>query len=211
MIPSVLIDLVNDLKASNLIAEDTLNGDGRPASLIDERNIIEWLVKHPKWKNFVIEQEARLAGDILVKDYNPTNPIHLVNIKSTFGTTDNATSMCGFAYALTDLTIEELPYRLSEIELQELINTRGTDNPIKDYYYLTFNKKCMQDVFIRGSKNIINWVHNPTNKLQINWKKEWTSDYPSFNYQEALTNIWGGLALCWDKKVKSMPSDWSLK
>ena len=156
---------------------------------------------------YYIEVPARKPGDFYFKDYK-SELIHVINIKTTKGTTDNATSMVGFIYALTDLTIEELPTFATEKTLIDLVNTRGVDIPNKDYWFLTFDKNDMNNVFIRGSKQIVNWKSNPSNKLQINWKKEWETDYPDYSYEESKQNIIGGLQEVWEKVKNKMPAGW---
>jgi len=116
--------------------------------------------------------------------------------------------MVGFIYALTDLDIHELPTSATEKTLLEYVNKRGNDIPYKDYWYLTFNKNDMNDVFIRGSKQIVNWKANPSNKLQINWSKEWETEYPNYSYEQSKENIIGGLKEAWEKVKMKMPSEW---
>ena len=207
MIPTILTELVNDLKTANLIAEDNVNGEGRVASLVDEEHITQWISNHQRWGTLYIEVPARKPGDFYLRDVE-NDLIHVINIKTTKGTSDNATSMVGFIYALTDLTIEELPSFATEKTLLEYVQNRGVDNPMKDYYYLTFNKNNMNDVFIRGSKQIVNWCSNPSNKLQINWSKEWETEYPNYTYEESKNNIIGGLKEVWDKVKLKMPEGW---
>lgn len=207
MIPKILLDIVEDLKSTNLIAEENVNGEGRVASLVDEEHITNWIKTHPKWSLYYIDVPARKPGDFYLKDIE-NDLIHVINIKTTKGTTDNATSMVGFIYALTDLTIEELPSFATEKTLLQYVKERGIDNPYKDYYYLTFNKNNMNDVFIRGSKQIVNWSANPSNKLQINWSKEWVTEYPNYSYEESKNNIIGGLKEVWEKVKAKMPQEW---
>jgi len=207
MIPTILLDIVEDLKSANLIAEGNVNGEGRAASLVDEEHITNWIKSHKKWGEYYIDVPARKPGDFYLKDVE-NDLIHVINIKTTKGTTDNATSMVGFIYALTDLTIEELPSFATEKTLLEYVKERGVDNPLKDYYYLTFNKNDMNDVFIRGSKQIVNWSANPSNKLQINWSKEWVTEHPNYSYEESKNNIIGGLKEVWEKVKAKMPQEW---
>jgi len=107
-IPCILAELVDDLKNANLVSQYNINGEGRVASLVDEETITEWINGHSKWNKYYIEVPARKPGDFYLKDVE-NNLIHVINIKTTKGTTDNSTSMVGLIYALKDLTIEELP------------------------------------------------------------------------------------------------------
>jgi len=206
-VPTILLELVEDLKKSDLISENNINGEGRVASLIDEETITNWIKSHPKWNQFYIEVPARKPGDFYLKD-DENELIHVINIKTTKGTTDNATSMVGFIYALTDLSIEELPSFAIEKTLLEYVNKRGIDNPLKDYWFLTFNKNDMNQVFLRGAKQIVNWNTNPSNKLQINWKKEWNTEYPNYSYEQSKNNMIGGLKEVWEKVKRKMPAEW---
>ena len=205
--PKILLELVDDLKNANFVSQNNINGEGRVASLIDEETITNWLKNHPKWSKFYIEVPARKPGDFYLKD-DENGLIHVINIKTTKGTTDNATSMLGFIYALTDLTIEELPATATEKTLLKYVNERGVDNPMKDYWFLTFNKNNMNDVFLRGAKQIVNWKANPSNKLQINWKNEWVTEYPDYTYEQSKNNIIGGLKEVWKKVKEKMPQGW---
>lgn len=207
MIAPILLELVNDLKTANLIAEKNVNGEGRVASLIDEETITDWIKNHSKWNMYYIEVPARKPGDFYLRDIE-NEIIHVINIKTTKGTTDNATSMVGFIYALTDLTIDELPSFATEKTLLNYVESRGVDIPFKDYYYLTFNKNNMNDVFIRGSKQIVNWSSNPSNKLQINWSREWKTEYPNYSYEQSKENMIGGLKQVWEKMKMKMPMGW---
>lgn len=208
----VLIDLVDDLKNCGLIAEQAINGEGRVASLVDEGKIVERLLKHPKWKNYIIKPTGRGAGDIIVKDYDNKHPFHLINIKTTKLTTDNATSIVGFAYSLTDLTIDELPIRMGEKKLIELIKSRPNTIKTKGYYYLVFDKNNMSNISIRPLKDVEYWKSNPSNRLQIDWQKEFSNKNVTDNIMVSAKRILGGLKMAWDKKVSKMPCDneWDL-
>lgn len=208
----VLIDLISDLKDNGLVAEQAINGEGRVSSLVDEKNVTEWLLKHPKWKKYVSITNLRGAGDMVVKDYDENHPPHLINIKSTNLTTDNATSIVGFAYGLTNLSLDELPKRMDEKQLLDLVKSRPNLLKTKDYYYLVFDKKDMSNVSLRPLKDVEYWKSNPSNRLQINWKKEFYNENVTNDSNVVYKRIIGGLKLCWMKKVENMPkdSDWDL-
>jgi hypothetical protein len=208
----VLIDLVKDLRNTGLVAEQAINGEGRVSSLVDEENVIEWLLKHPKWKNYVSVTNLRGAGDMVVKDYDESHPIHLINIKSTNLTTDNATSIVGFAYGLTDLSLNELPSRMNEKKLIELIKTRPNNLKSKDYYYLVFDKKNMSNLSLRPLKDVEYWKPNPSNRLQIDWGNEFHNQNVTNESDVSAKRIIVGLKSAWDKKVDNMPKDgdWDL-
>lgn len=203
----VLIDLVNDLKGNNLVSEESINGEGRLASFVDEKNIRDWLERHPKWSNFIIKQKVRRAGDLLIKDYDENHPPHLINIKTTKLTTDNATSIVGFAYGLTNYSSDELPSRMTQKKLIELIGKNPSTLKTKDYYYLVFDKNDMSNISIRPLKDVEYWKCNPTNSLQIDWKKEFYNTNTTQDFTVSKDRILRGLKNCWQKKKKSMPED----
>ena len=96
---------------------------------------------------------------------------HVVNIKTSIGSTDNATSKIGFLYALTDMEPEEMPGNMNWKKFIELLNERESDIPLKDYWFLCVDKKDSSNVLIRGAKQINCWKENanPANMLQIDW------------------------------------------
>ena len=60
------------------------------------------------------------------------------------------------------------------MKMNELIQNHKADIPQKDYWFLCINKKNSSEIMVRGAKQINNWVVNinPSNILQINWKKK---------------------------------------
>ena len=60
------------------------------------------------------------------------------------------------------------------MKMNELIKAHKADIPQKDYWFLCINKKNSSEIMVRGAKQINNWVVNinPSNILQVNWKKE---------------------------------------
>jgi len=208
----VLIDLISDLRNTGLVAEQSINGESRVSSLVDEENVTEWLLKHPKWKNYVSVTNLRGAGDMIVKDYDGNHPPHLINIKSTNLTTDNATSIVGFAYGLTNLSLNELPSRMGEKKLIELIRTQPNELKTKDYYYLVFDKENMSNISLRPLKDVVHWKPNPSNRLQIDWANEFNNKNVTDNYYVSAKRIVEGLKSSWFKKVSNMPNndEWDL-
>lgn len=205
MNPKVLEELKEDLKKNKLIATENVNGEGRVASLVDEENIINFLTTHPKWGKYVSDVRARGFGDFIL-DYEGVK--YVINIKSTTGTTDNATSKIGFLWAFTDIDYDELPKSISIGDWFNLMNERKCEDNNRDYFYLTFDKNDMSNIFIRGSKQIINWKANPSNLLQIAWKKEWETDYPNFSFDQSFENVVGGIKESVKKKLTSYPDEW---
>ena len=111
MTPQILIDIVEILTAEKIKIAEKVEGEGRVASLNDEGTIIRFLQAHPILGKYISSGKARAMGDILVTDYNEVT-IHPVNIKTSIGSSDNATSKGGFLYALTDMTLDEIPFSM---------------------------------------------------------------------------------------------------
>lgn len=204
----VIIDLIDTLKNCGFVAENAINGEGRVASLSDEKNIVEFLLKHDKWKNIIKRTKLRSAGDIIVLDYDENHPPHLINIKTTNLTRDNATSIVGFAYGLTNLTLDELPSRLSIKGLIGHIKKNPNNLKTKDYYYLVFDKTNMNNVTIRPLKDVEFWYPNPSNRLQIDWSKEFNNSNVTDNFKISAERIINGLRLSWEKQVNKMPKNY---
>lgn len=205
--PQILIDLVEYLKTNNLVAESNINGEGRVASLKDEESVITFLKESDKFSKYVVDVAARKAGDFYLLDYDSVT-IHIINIKTTSGSTDNATCKIGFLWAFTDMQLDELPSNINLLKWHELMEKRKTDNPNRDYWYLTFDKRDMTNVFLRGAKQIINWKHNPSNYLQINWKSEWNTPEKGYSFDESYFNIMNGMRECFQKIKKTIPTEW---
>jgi hypothetical protein len=66
----------------------------------------------------------------------------------------------------------------------------------------------MKHVFVRGAKQIVNWKHNPSNYLQINWKSEWNTIENGYSFDESYFNIMNGMRECVQKLQKNFPQDW---
>jgi len=206
--PQILLDVLTYLKTNKLVAEKNVNGEGRMGSLKDEETIIQFLKKSKKFSKYVIDVEARKAGDFYLLDYDGIT-IHIVNIKTTTGTTDNATCKIGFLWAFTDIELDELPGNITLKNWYNLMSKRKSNISNRDYWYLTFDKKNMSNVFLRGAKQIVNWKFNPSNFLQIDWKKEWQTKEQSYSFEQSYSNIMGGMKECIRKKmVNSYPIDW---
>jgi hypothetical protein len=206
--PQILLDVVKYLKTNKLVAESKINGEGRMASLKDEEVIIEFLKKNKTFSKYVIDVEARKAGDFYLLDYDKVT-IHIVNIKTTSGTTDNATCKIGFLWAFTNMKLDELPGNITLKNWYNLMTNRKSNIPNRDYWYLTFDKRNMSNVFLRGAKQIVNWKYNPSNFLQIAWKTEWETKEQSYSFEESYSNIMDGMKECIRKKMlNSYPSNW---
>ena len=102
--PKILNEIANALRNSNLIAESD-NTEGRVNSKKDEDKIIAFLKADPRFTDRIVEGALRNFSDMNVIDYDGTE--HVVNIKTSVGSSDNAFSKLGLLWALTDLTIED--------------------------------------------------------------------------------------------------------
>lgn len=201
--PQILQDMVAYLKTNTLVAEQA--GDGRIASTVDETNVVKFLQASPRWNSHVEVPKSRAAGDLIIKDGDKN---HLINIKSTTGNTDNAKSKLGFIHAFTDVDISTLSDKITDQEFAHYMETRKTDIPWRDYWYLVFLKTDMQSVMLRGSKQIVNWKHNPSNGLQINWKKEFNTPEKGYTFEESYENVYGGYIACVVKQFSNYSDLW---
>lgn len=219
--PKILNDIVEALKKANLTAAESVGGEGRAGSLKDEQNVIDFLKMHPTFGPMIVshaeafpekikvlkrvstkpkkakkkKSEARKVGDLLIKDPT-TGIIHVINIKTTSGTPDNATSKLGFLIALTDIPLADLPNTINWTKWTELVNKRKADIKDRDYWYLVLDKTNMSRVVIRGAKQINHWGINPSNDLQIEWRKEWETTPADCSFDEAFNKIIRGLQIC---------------
>jgi len=207
-IPEILKDIVEYLKSYQLQISDAVEGEGRGGSLKDEGSIKKALWDAPKFKGRIFDEKARKCGDMTVLDYN--GEIHVVNIKTSLGGTDNCFSKCGIVYALTDLTADQLPSKMNFMEMDELIKNHKADIPQKDYWFLCVNKKNSSEIMVRGAKQVKNWVVNinPSNILQINWRKEKLCEPIDRTWDEAYETIIGGTKKSLNKFWANVPSEW---
>jgi hypothetical protein len=214
MRPKILTDIVTALKTANFIASESVGGEGRAGSLLDEGNIIEWIKAHPKFGKYVADHatvfpqsaksktEGRKVGDFLLKDYT-TDQIHVINIKTTGGSCDNMCSKQGLIVALTDIPYPEIPTKPNWIKIMDLLRTKKADVEGRDYWLLTFNKKDMKKVDLRGLKEVNSpFITNPTNDLQINWAKEWEAGPSTQTFEQAYNKVILGLEECTLKHMR---------
>jgi hypothetical protein len=199
--PKILNEMVESLKTAKLIAV-TEDDEGRVNSKKDEANVIKWLMEQPQFHGRVREVGLRQFGDMIVTDYDGQD--HYVNIKTSAGSSDNAFSKLGFLYAYTDIPVEDMPSSISDKKWFELMMAHKKDIG-RDYWYLMLDKSNMNNVMVRGVKQIQNWVYNPTNNLQVNWKKECTCSPKETSFDQSFKDVVvNGVLYCWEKKVQSM-------
>jgi hypothetical protein len=201
--PKILNDIVEALKKSNLKAVSE-NTEGRVNSKKDEDKIIAWLQKQPQFAGRIKEGVLRGFGDMIVVDDQGVD--HVVNIKTSVGSSDNAFSKLAFLWALTDLTIKDyqekkIANKISDTKFAELVikHKKETD---RDYWYLSLDKKDFSHVMVRGVKQINHWGKNPTNNLQIVWSKEHECGPNTKTFEEVFHNvITDGAFRCWANKA----------
>ena len=165
------------------------------------------------FRNHVIDQKARKFGDIIVIDYNGVDS-YVVNIKTSIGGSDNCFSKSGIVYAFTDLKYDDNRLGpMNFMKMKKLINENKADIPKKDYWFLCVIKKNPSEVMIRGAKQINNWVvnTNPSNILQVNWKKEKNCEPVERSWDEAYNVIIGGAKKSLNKFWNNIPDEWKFE
>lgn len=201
--PKILNDIVEALKKSNLKAVNE-NAEGRVNSKKDEDKIINWLERQPQFKDRIKGGVLRSFSDMTVVDYDGVE--HVVNIKTSVGSSDNAFSKLGILWALTDLTIADyqqlkISNKISDTKFSELVIKHKKETP-RDYWYLSLDKKDFSHVIVRGVKQITYWGKNPTNNLQIEWAKEHQCEPKKKNFDDVFYNIiTDGVFKCWEAKA----------
>lgn len=205
--PQVLNEIVEALKKSNLRAVNE-NDEGRVNSKKDEDKIIAWLMKQPAFKGKIRAGVLRGFGDMQVLS---DGEWHVVNIKTSVGSSDNAFSKLGILWALTDLTLDDfqrlkIANKISDSKFAELV-IKHKKETTRDYWYLSLDKKDFSHVIVRGVKQITHWGKNPTNNLQIMWSKEHESKPNTASFDNVFDNIiTNGAFKCWADKA----AQWSV-
>jgi hypothetical protein len=208
MIPKILKDVAEIIRKEKIVISEAVEGEGRGGSLKDEGTIIRFLENDPILGEYILSEEARRFGDMTVLDYDGETK-YVVNIKTSIGSSDNATSKIGFLYALTDMEPEEMPKNMNWKRFMELLNDRKADIPTKDYWFLCVDKNNSSNVMIRGAKQINCWTENanPANMLQIGWKKEKELTPIERTYDESYEVLVGGIKRCIAKFFDNLPED----
>ncbi len=201
--PKILNEIVEALKKSNLKAV-TENTEGRVNSKKDEDKIIAWLQKQPQFAGRIKEGVLRSFSDMIAVDAQGIE--HVVNIKTSVGSSDNAFSKLGILWALTDLTIEDykkmkISNKISDTKFAELVIKHKKETE-RDYWFLSLDKNNFSHVMVRGVKQITYWGKNPTNNLQIVWNKEHECGPNTNTFEEVFYNvITDGAFRCWADKA----------
>jgi len=212
-IPPILNEIRDFLSDTGIEISDKVEGEGRGGSLIDEGSIKRALQKHHIFKDHIIDESARKFGDMLILDYDKVTT-YPVNIKTSIGSTDNCFSKAGMVYAFTDLSIDDIPKAMNLCKMISLIETHGKHINNRDYWFLCIDKNDSTNVIIRGAKQINCWVENinPSNVLQVNWKKEKTMTAKERTWEEAYELIIGGAKRSIQGFIKkSIPKKWLIE
>ena len=209
MIPKILKDVAEIIRKEKIVISEAVEGEGLGGRLNNKKNIIRFLENDPILGEYILSEEARRFGDMTVLDYDGETK-YVVNIKTSIGSSDNATSKIGFLYALTDMEPEEMPGNMNWEKFDNLIKSRKADIPTKDYWFLCVDKNDSSNVMIRGAKQINCWKENanPANLLQIAWKKEKALLPVERTYDEAYDVLVGGIKRCYTKSLRKLPEDW---
>ena len=210
-LPRILKDVVKFLEEYKIAIAAAVEGEGRGGSLKDEGTIKNVLM-NSQFKDYIIDEKARKFGDMIVLDYNKENK-YVVNIKtSEMKSADNCFSKVGIVYALTslDCTSPELkPMNLDT--MVSLIQKYKTDDINKDYYFMCIDKSNSSNILCRGAKQITHWNVNinPSNILQINWKKEKEVTEPLIRtWDESYDVLVNGAKKSTFEFIKNLPSEW---
>ena len=204
--PQILLDITKYLKNCNINISENVQGEGRVASSLDE-GTIKKILFNSKFKDYILDEKPRKFGDMVILDYDGVTR-HYVNIKTTIGSTDNCFSKAGIVYTFTDLMDSDIPKSMNFKKMNELIKKHGKDIPERDYWFLCVNKKNSSEILIRGAKQINCWKSNPSNILQIDWKKEKTLPPKLRTYDEAMEVIMGGIKKSLNDLWKKIPDEW---
>jgi hypothetical protein len=208
-IPIILQDISNYLSQYSIAISDKVEGEGRGGSLKDEGAVKKALMEHETFQHHMIDEAARKFGDMVILDYDKITR-YVVNIKTSIGSTDNCFSKAGMVYAFTDLHDSDIPKAMNFKIMHHLIETHKADIPGRDYWFLCIDKNDSSKVLVRGAKQIQHWVVNinPSNILQVNWKKEKMCDPVERSWDEAYDVIMGGVKQSLQGFFDSLPSNW---
>lgn len=179
--PLIMYKVQRYLELHNIKFSDVTK-DGRVNSSIDEKSVIEILIK--KFEKRIIIPKIRMWYDILLYDY-----IYgwiPVNIKiTTMNTSDNIGNLATCVYSYSDEYLDlNKSYnngKMSEILFEKLKNKKYNKNHKKDYYFIVLNKNN-KDIIINSIKGLTNLTPNINNlPFQICWNKNRKFIYKNIN------------------------------
>lgn len=193
---------ITDIAKSIAIIKD--NSDGRIDSAVKERPFLEELKrllneKYPNWE--IIICPPRASCDMMVN-------LIRINLKLTnCKTADNSVNKPSIFFSITGLST--YPYTSNWNEFYDRLIEAKNNNQIKirrckatEYHYLVKNKDT-GDVLLKPIFDIHTYVSNPSNDLQINWKKEFEKlDY--YTEDSRYVKKVEELLICIQRSVKDM-------
>lgn len=183
--------------------DDTvLKKDGRMASLLKEQPFLEELKKqiNSKYLDWKIDiSPPRAPYDFSVNGI-------LFNLKLTdCKTADNSMNKSCIYYSITGLT--DYPYSSNWNIFNDYIIQARNSGKIKkirerasEYHYLVKNK-INGEVLVKSIFDIYEYISNPSNILQINWKKEFQNKDYNCKDEDYLKKVIE-LVKCIQKSVK---------
>jgi hypothetical protein len=192
------------LRVAKSIPLKRTTGDGRIDSAIKEEPFLEELKQklletHPTWD--IIISPPRAACDVMINSIR-------INLKLTdCKSSDNSVNKPSIYFSITGAT--DYPYSSTWNDFANKLQIAAENNTIKktrdretEYHYLVKNK-ITGDVLLKPIFDIHTYVSNPSNDLQISWKKEFehiaevTKDE---DYQEKMLS----LVECIQKSTREM-------
>ena len=177
-LPQILIDIQEyligyDFKISSLTE------DGRTNSVIDERVIIDILLKS-KFKDDIKVPKIRSWCDLLIQNMP-------VNIKSTTTqTADNVGNLSLCVHAYTDYVLDfNKSYNngtLSKILFSKIQNKEYNTDANKDYYFIVINKCNPKNIIVNSILGLTKPTPNINNlPFQIKWSDNQECKFTNIN------------------------------
>jgi len=198
---SFISELKEIAKNININNRDN-SDDGRITSALKEGPFLNELKKiilenHPDWEVFI--SPPRASYDIIIN--NTRINLKLTDCKSA----DNCMNKPSIFYSITGNP--KYPHSSTYNEFLSHLYESRNQNQIKkqrdrstEYYYLVKNK-LTGDVLLKSIFDIHQYVSNPSNDLQINWKHEFEYSEYYTDDSEYLKKV-EQLLLCLQKSVK---------
>ena len=185
--------IAETLRVAKSIPLKRSTGDGRIDSAVKEEPFLEDLKQqlletYPIWD--IIISPPRAECDIMINGIR-------INLKLTdCKSADNSVNKPSIYFSITGAT--DYPYSSTWNDFGNKLQTAAENNSIKkmrdrttEYHYLVKNK-LTGDVLLKPIFDIHTYVSNPSNDLQISWKKEFehiTEVTKDEDYQEKMLSL----------------------
>lgn len=157
--------------------------DGRISSALAEQQYLTNLRKHVIAINPAIKcviPQKRAWCDIFIADIP-------INLKITNGGTDNAFNKNAIHYTLFGKTIPTTSFQAwSQLIRQSKIPLKRSKS--KEYHYLVYHKKTNKTIF-KSILDISEYKSNPSNIIQINWNREFGSNFAIKNSEHIAKKL----------------------